>query len=155
MAHPTITVEQFFKDHGTALHLRLLSEGVDLKRIIREPTVNRPGLALSGFTQYFAYKRVQVFGNAEVYYLRSLTQEQREAIRQRGGPVEIENDETQKVYVIIDGDLHHRAMQALEEHDARSAIRAGLDDLEAGRVISFADFDARLRTKLGLPSRGS
>ena len=39
----------------------------DLKRIIREPTVNRPGLALSGFTQYFAYKRVQVFGNAEVY----------------------------------------------------------------------------------------
>src|SRR5260221_13034562 len=79
MAHPTITVEQFFKDHGTALHMRLLSEGADLKRIIREPTVNRPGLALSGFTQYFAYKRVQVFGNAEVYYLRSLTQEQRES----------------------------------------------------------------------------
>jgi HPr kinase/phosphorylase len=43
-----------------------------MKRIIREPTVNRPGLALSGFTRYFAYKRVQVFGNAEVYYLRSL-----------------------------------------------------------------------------------
>ena len=40
-----------------------------LKRIIREPTVNRPGLALGGFTHYFAYKRVQVFGNAEVYYL--------------------------------------------------------------------------------------
>ena len=34
---------------------------------------------MSGFTQYFAYKRVQVFGNAEVYYLRSLTHEQREA----------------------------------------------------------------------------
>ena len=49
------------------------------KRIIREPTVNRPGLALSGFTQYFAYKRVQVFGHAEVYYLRTLTHEQREA----------------------------------------------------------------------------
>lgn len=78
MGHPTITVEQFFKDHGTALHLRLLSEGANLKRIIREPTVNRPGLALSGFAHYFAYKRVQVFGNAEVYYLRSLTQEQRQ-----------------------------------------------------------------------------
>lgn len=79
MAHPSITVEQFFKEHGATLHLRLLSEGVDLNRVIREPTVNRPGLALSGFTQYFAYKRVQVFGNAEVYYLRSLTQEQRKA----------------------------------------------------------------------------
>jgi len=79
MAQTSITVEQFFQDHGEALHMRLLSEGADLKRIIREPTVNRPGLALSGFTQYFAYKRVQVFGNAEVYYLRSQTHEQRES----------------------------------------------------------------------------
>jgi HPr kinase/phosphorylase len=78
MAQTSVTVEQFFKEHGTALEMRLLSENVDLKRIIREPTVNRPGLALSGFTQYFAYKRVQVFGNAEVYYLRSLTHAQRE-----------------------------------------------------------------------------
>jgi len=79
MAQSSITVEQFYSVHGTALQMRLVSEGLDLKRIIREPTVNRPGLALSGFTQYFAYKRVQVFGNAEVYYLRSLTREQREA----------------------------------------------------------------------------
>ena len=79
MALTPITVERFFKDHGTALEMRLLSNGENLKRTIREPTVNRPGLALSGFTQYFAYKRVQVFGNAEVYYLRSLTHEQRES----------------------------------------------------------------------------
>jgi HPr kinase/phosphorylase len=75
----SITVEMFFKEHGEALQMRLLSEAADLKRIIREPTVNRPGLALSGFTQYFAYKRVQVFGNAEVFYLRSLTRAQRES----------------------------------------------------------------------------
>jgi HPr kinase/phosphorylase len=78
MAHLSITVEQFFKEHGTALQMRRLPGGADLRRIIREPTVNRPGLALSGFTQYFAYKRVQVFGHAEVYYLRTLTREQRE-----------------------------------------------------------------------------
>jgi len=78
MAQPSITVEQFFKDHGEALEMRLLTTGTNLNRVIREPTVNRPGLALSGFTQYFAYKRVQVFGNAEVYYLRSLTRDQRE-----------------------------------------------------------------------------
>jgi HPr kinase/phosphorylase len=79
MAQLSITVEQFFQEHGAALQMRLLSDGGDLKRIIREPTVNRPGLALSGFTQYFAYKRVQVFGNAEVFYLRSLTPQQRES----------------------------------------------------------------------------
>ena len=43
-----------------------------LKRIIREPTVNRPGLALTGFTRYFANKRIQVIGNAEAYFLQSL-----------------------------------------------------------------------------------
>ena len=79
MPRPSVTVEQFFKEHGAALQMRLLSGEVNLKRIIREPTVNRPGLALSGFTQYFAYKRVQVFGHAEVFYLRTLTHEQREA----------------------------------------------------------------------------
>jgi predicted transcriptional regulator len=84
-----------------------------------------------------------------------LSQEQRDAIRQHGGPVEVEDDETRKVYVIIEGDLHQRAMQALDEHDARRAIRTGIDDLEAGRVVPLAEVDARLRKKLGLPARGS
>jgi len=48
-----------------------------LKRIIREPTVNRPGLVLSGFTRYFANKRIQVIGNAEAYFLKSLSAEER------------------------------------------------------------------------------
>ena len=79
MPRPSITVEQFFKEHAAALQMRLLADGRGLHRVIREPTVNRPGLALSGFTQYFAYKRVQVFGHAEVYYLRSLPAAERAA----------------------------------------------------------------------------
>jgi len=79
MQHDTVTVEQFYKEQADALQMRLVAGAANLKRVIREPTVNRPGLALSGFTQYFAYKRVQVMGNAEVYYLRSLTARQREA----------------------------------------------------------------------------
>jgi HPr kinase/phosphorylase len=78
MPQTSITVEQFFKAHGEALQMRLAVGEGSLKRIIREPTVNRPGLALSGFTQYFAYKRMQVFGHAEYYYLRSLSAKQRE-----------------------------------------------------------------------------
>jgi len=79
MERQSVTVEQFFKEHAEPLQVKLLTEACDPRRVIREPTVNRPGLALSGFTQYFAYKRVQVFGHAEVYYLRSLTREQRES----------------------------------------------------------------------------
>ncbi len=77
MAHPSVTVEQFFKEHGAALQMRLIAGGDNLQRVIREPTVNRPGLALSGFTRYFAYKRVQAVGHAEVHYLRSLSEVER------------------------------------------------------------------------------
>ncbi len=79
MEHQSVTVEQFFKEHAAELQMRVLAGGERLKRIIREPTVNRPGLALSGFTRYFAYKRMQVMGHAEVYYLREQRQEERVA----------------------------------------------------------------------------
>jgi HPr kinase/phosphorylase len=57
--------------------LNLIAGAAGLKRLIREPTVNRPGLVLTRFTRYFAYKRVQVIGNAEAYYLKSLTDDER------------------------------------------------------------------------------
>ena len=73
-----VLVEKFYTDHAAELGLKLLAGAGGLKRIIREPTVNRPGLALTGFTKYIAYKRVQVIGNAEVYYLKSLPPEERQ-----------------------------------------------------------------------------
>lgn len=69
-------MKSFFDLHGKDLQLRLVEECEGLKRVIREPTVNRPGLGLTGFTRYFAYKRVQVIGNAEAYYLKSLEPDQ-------------------------------------------------------------------------------
>jgi HPr kinase/phosphorylase len=78
MERQSATVEQLFKEQAGALQMRLLGGGDNLKRVIREPTVNRPGLALSGFTRYFAYKRMQAMGHAEVYYLRSLSFGERE-----------------------------------------------------------------------------
>jgi HPr kinase/phosphorylase len=79
MERSSLTVEQFYKEHAASLQMKLLTESSDLRRVIREPTVNRPGLALSGFTRYFAYKRLQVMGHAEVFYLRELLHEEREA----------------------------------------------------------------------------
>ncbi len=79
MQTQTVTVEQFYKEHGPGLEMRPIAGQTGQNRVIREPTVNRPGLALSGFTRYFAYKRMQVMGHAEVFYLRSLRQEERAA----------------------------------------------------------------------------
>src|SRR5256714_12983103 len=70
---PVITVESFYNLHAEKLHMKLEGARVGFHRKIREPTINRPGLALSGFYTYFAEKRVQVLGAAEHSYLKSLT----------------------------------------------------------------------------------
>lgn len=67
-----VTVEEFFKINEKALKLRLVGSDVGFKRKISEPSVNRPGLALSGFFTYFAYKRVQIIGNSEHSFLEGL-----------------------------------------------------------------------------------
>src|ERR1041385_3218196 len=77
MRHEPVTVERFYTENASSLELRLTAGAHGLKRIIPEPTVNRPGLVLTGFTRYFAHRRVQVIGNAEAYYLKSLTPEER------------------------------------------------------------------------------
>jgi HPr kinase/phosphorylase len=74
---PIVTVESFFQNHAKALQLKLEGERIGFERRIREPTINRPGLALAGFYTYFAEKRVQVLGAAEQSYHKSLTKTQR------------------------------------------------------------------------------
>lgn len=66
------TVADFYNRHSENLQLKLMGPEAGFKRKVREPTINRPGLALSGFYQYFAEKRVQVIGSAEMCYLKSL-----------------------------------------------------------------------------------
>src|SRR5436309_2156809 len=70
---PVVTVESFYDSHAAKLQMKLEGRRVGFHRKIREPTINRPGLALSGFYTYFAEKRVQVLGAAEHSYLKSLT----------------------------------------------------------------------------------
>jgi HPr kinase/phosphorylase len=69
---PVVTVESFYNSHADKLQMKLEGPRVGFHRKIREPTINRPGLALSGFYTYFAEKRVQVFGAAEHSYMKSL-----------------------------------------------------------------------------------
>lgn len=67
-----ITVGEFYANHAETLKLRLEGLSLGMSRKIREPTVNRPGLALAGFYSYFPGKRLQVIGNSELAYLKSL-----------------------------------------------------------------------------------
>src|SRR6266849_10057486 len=76
---PVVTVESFYNSHAEKLQMKLEGPRVGFHRKIREPTINRPGLALSGFFTYFAGKRIQVLGNAEVSYLKSLATDEQQA----------------------------------------------------------------------------
>tara|TARA_B100001250_G_scaffold119648_1_gene101568 strand:- start:442 stop:1395 length:954 start_codon:yes stop_codon:yes gene_type:complete len=72
-----VTARRFFEDQAGPLQMKLVAGKSGINRTIIEPTVNRPSLALAGFTKYIAYKRIQVIGNAEAYYLKSLTVNER------------------------------------------------------------------------------
>ena len=60
---------------GGTLELTSLTPKVGLKRKITRPRIQKPGLALAGFTKHVYSDRVQVFGLTEVDYLVSISKE--------------------------------------------------------------------------------
>jgi len=71
-----ITVAHFLQTYREKLKMDLVTGEGGLNRLILEGTINRPALALTGFFKYFAHKRVQVLGAAEMTYLKTLPQRQ-------------------------------------------------------------------------------
>ncbi len=76
-ASSPLTVAALFEEAREDLNLELVAGEAGLDRVIPEEAINRPGLALAGFYQYFAHRRIQVLGLAENSYLRSLEPEER------------------------------------------------------------------------------
>ncbi|MGB0327284.1 MAG: HPr(Ser) kinase/phosphatase [Akkermansiaceae bacterium] len=74
---PHLSVREFLERHGNDLEVNADQELIGLGRLISEPAVNRPGLALAGFVDYFARKRIQVLGNSEYSYLQKLPEDLR------------------------------------------------------------------------------
>lgn len=73
-----LTLRRFVESASELLDLEVVGGEEHLDRLIPEASMNRPGLALAGSFKYFANKRVQVFGLAELTYLNTLSGEQRE-----------------------------------------------------------------------------
>ncbi|MDD5708665.1 MAG: HPr(Ser) kinase/phosphatase, partial [Kiritimatiellae bacterium] len=72
--HPVckVSVRNFFEPGAERLQLELVAGQRGMARTIREPAINRPGLALAGFYRFFAHHRIQLIGFAEYAYLMSL-----------------------------------------------------------------------------------
>ena len=73
----TVSVEHFYNEHAARLQLKLVAGQEGMGRLIREGAVNRLGMALTGFTKYFAFRRVQLIGKSEISYYTSLDAELR------------------------------------------------------------------------------
>ncbi|MFZ5468230.1 MAG: HPr(Ser) kinase/phosphatase [Myxococcota bacterium] len=68
----SIRVSQLLQDTEYDLQLSLVAGADGLDRRISSSRIQKPGLALTGFTEHLHPERVQVFGNTEVSYLRTL-----------------------------------------------------------------------------------
>ena len=75
----TLTVASLLRRKREVFSLSTLAGEAGIEREITVPEVSSPGLALAGYTERFVSTRVQIFGQTEIAYLRSLTDERRAA----------------------------------------------------------------------------
>lgn len=77
-----------------------------------------------------------------------LTPEQSAALQASEGELRVVDPGTQRVYVLVDGETHEKAMKALQKREDHQAIQSGIDDMEAGRMQSAEDAHAHGREEL-------
>jgi HPr kinase/phosphorylase len=80
----SITVEKLYNDRSRDLELTLLtSDPAGMKRAVQNPELHRPGLALTGFFERFAGKRIQILGETEMAYINRLPVERLREVSQQ------------------------------------------------------------------------
>lgn len=77
----SVSVRDFYETYQGPLKLELAAGERGMNKVIREKSINRPALALTGYYKYFANKRMQLCGAGEMGYLRDLDhKKQREVL---------------------------------------------------------------------------
>lgn len=80
---PDIRVGDFYTNHAGHFQLKLLAGADGMSRIITEGSVNRLGMALTGFYKFFPNHRIQIFGKGEQAYYQTLSKDlKRQRIRE-------------------------------------------------------------------------
>ncbi|MBS0264130.1 MAG: hypothetical protein JSS02_19495 [Planctomycetes bacterium] len=78
-----------------------------------------------------------------------LTAEQRDALNHQGCPIVIEDEQTRRVYFLVDPAM----LNSLSEQADMAAVLQGVSDAESGRVQpldeAIHDIESRLRARFG------
>lgn len=67
----SVSIKRLIKD----LNVEVIYESKDSNNKVIKSDVNRPGLQLAGYKDFFAYERIQIIGNVEWHYLQTLDPE--------------------------------------------------------------------------------
>ncbi|MEO0089250.1 MAG: HPr(Ser) kinase/phosphatase [candidate division WOR-3 bacterium] len=78
-----IKVNELYSEKKEDLNLKLINEDGIEKREIVSVDINRPGLALAGYTEIFLSERIQIMGRTEIGYLATLEERKREEAIER------------------------------------------------------------------------
>ncbi len=82
-AEPAVAVREIAEAGPDLPPLTLVAGRAGLTRVVQQSRVQRPGLALTGYTDYIRYGRVQIVGASEIGYLRKLPPRKRAPILAR------------------------------------------------------------------------
>jgi len=77
---PYVHVGELLSEKASYLGLQLITGKLGLDKKISMPKIQKPGLALTGFTEYVRPGRVQIIGESELAFLRQLDSAKREEV---------------------------------------------------------------------------
>jgi HPr kinase/phosphorylase len=70
-----LTAGKLFEILGSKLELKSVTGDSGHQKLITSRDISRPGMALTGYHHKFLFERVQIFGETEISYLDSLSEE--------------------------------------------------------------------------------
>lgn len=76
-SEPHVRVAELLGRELADLHLKVVSGETELRKPITHPRVQKPGLAFAGYYAYIKPGRVQIIGESETEYLRTLSESDR------------------------------------------------------------------------------
>jgi len=79
----SISIEDLLDAAKGSLHMTLVAGKKGFNRVIRDKSINRPALALTGFFKNFGAKRIQLFGAGEMAYMRELPESRQLEVMKR------------------------------------------------------------------------
>ena len=75
MTSMSLSIKDLLEDKAYGLDLQLIAGEAGLTNRLYSSRIQKPGLALTGYTEHLHPDRVQVLGNTEISYLRQLPEE--------------------------------------------------------------------------------